>query len=92
MIQIQLQLDTNTIWYKCKYKLIQIVCLGGARMRATSKQDLHDFPDLSPPMGAAQLLINAKDYANHSNHHCIMSFQIEKLSSGNTGFSLIKTS
>ena len=92
MIQIQLKLDTNTIWYKCKYKLIQIVCLGWGGMGATSKQDLHDFPDLSPPLSAAQLLINAKDYANHSNHHCIMSFQIEKLSSGNTGFSLIKTS
>ena len=92
MIQIQSKLDTNTIWYKCKYKLIQIVCLGWGGMGATSKQDLHDFPDLSPPLSAAQLLINAKDYANHSNHHCIMSFQIEKLSSGNTGFSLIKTS
>ena len=62
------------------YKLIQIVCLGEGRMGATSKQDLHDFPDLSP-LSAAQLLINAKDYGNHSNHHCIMSFQIEKLSS-----------
>ena len=38
-------------------------------MRATSKQDLHDFPDLSP-LSAAQLLINAKDYGNHCNHHC----------------------
>ena len=59
-------------------------------MAATSKQDLHDFPDLSPALGAAQLLIDAKDYANHSNRHCIMSFQIETLSSRNTGFSSIK--
>ena len=47
-------------------------------MISTSKQDLHDFPDLSPP-SAAQLLINAKDYANHRNHHCITSSRKERI-------------
>ena len=48
------------------------------KMISTSKQDLHDFPDLSPP-SAAQLLINAKDYANHRNHHCITSSRKERI-------------
>ena len=47
-------------------------------MISTSKQDLHDFPDLSPP-SAAQLLINAKDYANHRNHYCITSSRKERI-------------
>ena len=55
-----------TNWYK----------LFAWKMISTSKQDLHDFPDLSPP-SAAQLLINAKDYANHRNHHCITSSRNE---------------
>ena len=59
---------TELLWFF----LINWYKLFAWKMISTSKQDLHDFPDLSPP-SAAQLLINAKDYANHRNHHCITS-------------------